>query len=54
MEKLMPILVVMLLVARGPGKKEIIEDPIFPQNKILFDEQSRARYLVEDPIFPEN
>ena len=54
MEKLMPILVVMLLVARGPGKKEIIEHPIFPQNKILFDEQSRARYLVEDPIFPEN
>ena len=54
MEKLMPILVVMLLVACGAGKKEIIEDPIFPQNKILFDECGRARYLVEDPIFREN
>ena len=54
MKKVILILVVMLLVACGAGKKEIIEDPIFPQNKILFDEQGRERYLVEDPIFPEN
>ena len=54
MGKLMLILVVMLLVACGAGKKEIIEDPIFPQDKMLFDEQGRERYLVEDSIFPEN
>jgi hypothetical protein len=54
MKKVILIPVVMLLVACGAGKKEIIEDPIFTQNKILFDERGRASYLVEDPIFPEN
>jgi hypothetical protein len=45
---------VLLIIGCASNKKEIIEDPIFPQNKIIFDENGKQGYLVEDPLFPEN
>ena len=54
MKKLILLLAIMLLVACGSAKKEIIEDPIFPQNKILFHENGNASYLIQDPIFSKN
>ncbi len=54
MKKLILLLVAVGLISCGANKKEIIEDPIFPQNKIIFDEHGKANYVVEDPLFPGN
>jgi hypothetical protein len=54
MKKIILLLAAMFLVACGTSKKEVIEDPIFPQNKIIFYQQGKVGYLMQDPIFPQN
>ena len=54
MKKLILLFSTVLVIGCASNKKEIIEDPIFPQNKIIFDGNGRQGYLVEDPLFPEN
>ena len=53
MKKLI-LLLAMLLMACATGKKEVLEDPIFPQNKIIYDQQGNVGYMMQDPIFPQN
>ncbi len=53
MKKLI-LLLAMLLMACVTGKKEVLEDPIFPQNKIIYDQQGNVGYMMQDPIFPQN
>ena len=50
MKKLILLLAAALLISCGASKKEVLEDPIFPQNKIIYGQQGKVGYVVEDPI----
>ena len=42
----------MTIIACAP-KSEIIQDPIFEDNYIQFDEMGKTE-IIQDPLFPEN
>ena len=54
MKNLILLLAAALLISCGASKKEVLEDPIFPQNKIIYDQQGNVGYMMQDPIFPQN
>ena len=54
MKKLILFLAAVFLIGCAAGKKELIQDPIFPENKILFGPQGKEAYVVADPLFEGN
>jgi len=54
MKKLTLLLAVAILLACGAERKEVIVDPIFPQNFIQYGEDGKKSYIIADPIFPGN
>jgi hypothetical protein len=42
-----------LVVACSPGTR-VVEDPLFPEDRIIFHEDGRRDRLVEDALYPED
>jgi len=54
MKKLILILAAALLVSCATGKREIVRDPLFEGNYIVYGPEGKEAYVIADPLFEGN